>query len=92
MTSAISCSHHLCRLKGSQTRATDIFKGAYKAWIDNAGKHIAKSVAFEGVLAPVSEDIDGGVGGCGFLLWADKSLTPAYAFTWTCDFKIPVSE
>ena len=72
-------------LKVNLTRATGIFKGAYKAWFDYGTTHTSKSISYEGVLTPVREDMDDGVAGRGFFLWADKSLSPAYAFTWSYD-------
>jgi hypothetical protein len=55
------------------TRATGIFKGAFKAWFDDGSMHTPKSIAYEGVLTPEGEDGANGVAGRGFFLWADKS-------------------
>ena len=76
-------------LKISLTRPTGIFKGTFLAWFDYpVNKHTSKSLAFEGTLTPVRENPDDGVAGRGFFLWPDKSLSPAYAFKWSYDFKI----
>ena len=76
-------------LKISLTRATGIFKGSFNAWFDYPEKkHVSKSLPFEGALTPVRENMDDGVAGRGFFLWADKSVTPAYAFKWSYDCKI----
>ncbi len=75
-------------LKIGLTRATGIFKGSFKAWFDYTGKHTSRSLSFEGALTPVRENMDDGVAGRGFFLWADKSVTPAYAFKWSYDCKI----
>ena len=59
-------------------------------------KHTSKSLAFEGALTPVRENPDDGVAGRGFFLWADKAVLPGtaktYAFKWSYDFKILLSE
>ncbi len=77
------------------TRATGVFKGSFKAWFDNATTHTPKSVAYEGVLTPEREDMDDGIAGRGFFLWADKSQylnpqnkTVPYGFSWSYDLKI----
>ena len=79
-------------LKISLSRATGFFKGSYKAWFDYAGKHTSKGVSFEGALTPVREDLHDGVAGRGFFLWADKSLSPAYSFNWSYDFRVLVTD
>ena len=84
-------------LKIALTRATGIFKGTFKAWFDYPDrKHISKSLAFEGALTPEREDRDDGVAGRGFFLWADKAVPPLparpYAFKWSYDFKVQLSE
>lgn len=84
-------------LKISLTRPTGLFKGSFQAWFDYPEKkHVAKSLAFEGVLTPVREDLDDGVEGRGFFLWQDKAEPPLpakpYAFSWSYDFKILLAE
>ena len=80
-------------LKMSLASPTGIFKGSFFAWFDYPDKkHVSKSLAFEGVLTPVREDPSDGVAGRGFFLWPDKSLSPAYAFKWSYDFKILTTE
>jgi len=79
-------------LKIGLTRATGIFKGSFLAWFDYPDKkHVSKSLSFEGALTPVREDMEDGVAGRGYFLWADKSLTPAYTFSWSYDFEIRLS-
>ena len=80
-------------LKIGLTRATGIFKGSFLAWFDYPDKkHVSKSLAFEGALTPVREDMEDGVAGRGYFLWADKSLTPVYTFSWSYDFEIMLSD
>ena len=78
----------LLEMKFTLTRATGIFKGSFKAWFDYDTTHTFKSVAFEGALTPVRQNPGDSVAGRGFFLWPDKSVTPAYAFKWSYDFKI----
>jgi len=75
------------------TRATGVFKGAFKAWFDYATSHTPKSIAFEGVLTPERGNASDGVAGRGYFLWADKRAytsalgKPAsYSFNWSYDF------
>ncbi len=76
-------------LKLALTRPTGVFKGSFNAWFDYpVKKHVSKPLAFEGVLTPVREDPSDGVAGRGFFLWPDKSLSPAYRFNGSYDFKI----
>ena len=70
----------------SLTRATGVFKGAFKAWFDYGTAHMSKSLSYEGALTPVRENTGDGVAGRGFFLWPDKSVTPAYAFSRSYDF------
>ena len=80
-------------LKLALTRPTGVFKGSFNAWFDYpVKKHVSKPLAFEGVLTPVREDPSDGVAGRGFFLWPDKSLSPAYAFKWSYDFKILLTD
>ncbi len=80
-------------LKVSLARPTGIFKGSFNTWFDYPEKkHVSKSLAFEGALTPVRENPDDGVAGRGFFLWSDKSLSPAYAFKWSYDFKILMTD
>ncbi len=80
-------------LKVSLTRPTGVFKGSFNAWFDYpVKKHVSKPLAFEGVLTPVREDPSDGVAGRGFFLWPDQSPSPAYAFKWSYDFKILMTE
>ncbi len=81
----------LLEMKFTLTRATGLFKGSFKAWFDYGTTHTFKSIAFEGALTPVREDPADGIAGCGFFLWPDKSLLPAYPFKWSYDFKILLS-
>ena len=80
----------------SLTRATGVFKGAFKAWFDYGTAHTPKSLSYEGVLTPEREDKADGAEGRGFFLWADKTVPPApakpYAFNWSYDFKILFAE
>ena len=80
-------------LKIALARATGVFKGSFLAWFDYPDKkHVSKSLAFEGALTPVREDVDDGVAGRGFFLWAGKGVIPVtakpFAFSWSYDFKI----
>jgi hypothetical protein len=77
----------------SLTRATGVFKGAFKAWFDYGSTHTSKSVAYEGILTPVRGDASDGVAGRGFFLWADAAtyLNPQnkpvpYSFNGSYDF------
>ncbi len=80
-------------LKLALTRPTGVFKGSFNAWFDYpVKKHVSKPLAFEGVLTPVREDPSDGVAGRGFFLWPDKPLSPAYAFKWSYDFKILMTD
>ncbi len=79
-------------LKIGLARPTGIFKGSFKAWFDYTGKLTSKSLAFEGVLTPEREDKTDANEGRGFFLWPDKSVSPAYSFMWSYDFKILMSE
>jgi hypothetical protein len=80
-------------LKIGLTRATGIFKGSFLAWFDYPDKkHVSQSLSFEGALTPVREDMEDGVAGRGYFLWADKSVTPAYTFSWSYDFEIMLSD
>lgn len=54
-------------------RATGIFKGSFKAWFDYGTTHTSRSLAYEGVLTPERVDMNDGVEGRGYFLWADKS-------------------
>jgi hypothetical protein len=67
----------------SYTRATGLFRGAFKVWYDYASAedatevpvgltmaHVSKPVTFQGALTPVREQ--GVAEGRGFFLWADK--------------------
>ena len=80
-------------LKIALTRATGVFKGSFLAWFDYpVKKHASKSLAFEGALTPVRENMDDGVEGRGFFLWPDTAVPPLpakpYAFKWSYDFLI----
>jgi len=81
------------------TRATGIFSGSSKAWFDYAATHTSKPVAYQGVITPVREYMDDGVGGRGFFLWADKgqyqnaqNRTTSYSFNWSYDFVIETAD
>ena len=65
------------------TKASGLFKGAFKVWYDyesaidyTTGKvksaHTSKKVTFQGALTPVRENSSDGVEGRGFYLWPDK--------------------
>jgi len=84
-------------LKIALTRVTGVFKGSFLAWFDYPDKkHVSKSVSYEGVLTPEREDMDDGVAGRGFFLWADKGVIPSavkpYAFNGSYDCKILLPE
>lgn len=77
------------------TRATGVFKGAFKAWFDYGPSHVAKVVAYEGVLTPERVDPADGIAGRGFFLWPDtgtyknaQNKDVPFTFNWSYDFKL----
>ena len=81
------------------TPATGVFTGSFKAWFDYVTTHTSTTIAYEGVLTPVREDMGDGMAGRGFFLWADTGqyLSPLgkpvpYSFSWSYDLKILLSE
>lgn len=80
-------------LRMTLVRSTGIFKGSFKAWFDYGTTHTSRTITYQGVLVPESQETDSGIEGGGFFLWADKAsyLNPAgktasYSFSWSYSF------
>ena len=91
-------SERTVELTISLTRATGIFKSAFKTWFDVGEKSTYKAVSCLGVLTPERENKADGVAGRGYFLWPDSAQyttsggqTKTYGFNGSYDFKILLS-